>query len=215
MQLQDIYANVFSIVHFFVAVNSQSEKKLQQLSSTLFMENNESLVKSMNNHEEYMEIALSQANEAYVKGEFPVGAVFVHKGEVVASGRRAHSQELMASVNEIDHAEIVALRSLLGKKNDIPSEELIVYSTMEPCLMCFSTMILNGIRSFVYAYEDVMGGGTNLPLQQLSPLYAEMKVNITPNVLRSKSLVLFRNFFLNPENLYWKGSLLANYTLSQ
>ena len=98
---------------------------------------------------------------------------------------------------------------------EIPLAEITVYSTMEPCLMCYSTMILNGIRKIVYAYEDVMGGGTNLPLQQLNPLYRDMNVELVPDVLRERSLSLFKRFFLNPANNYWKDSLLSSYTLSQ
>ena len=169
----------------------------------------------MTNHEKYMQIALFQAKEALDQGEFPVGAVFVHEDKIIASGSREHSREQKESVNEIDHAEILALRNFLALETDIPLNELIVYSTMEPCLMCYSTMILNGIRNIVYAYEDVMGGGTNLPLESLKPLYAKMNVNITPHVLREQSLDLFQKFFSNPENLYWKDSLLANYTLKQ
>ncbi len=162
-----------------------------------------------------MQVALSQAKEAFDQGEFPVGAVLVYQDKIVASGRREHTREQKESVNEIDHAEILALRNFLALDADIPLDEIIVYSTMEPCLMCYSTMILNGIRNIVYAYEDVMGGGTTLPLERLKPLYAEMKVNITSHVLRRQSLDLFQKFFSNPENLYWKNSLLANYTLSQ
>jgi len=169
----------------------------------------------MNNHEEYMRIALEQAKEALALGEFPVGAVFVHEGKVVVSGKRAHTHEQKETVNEIDHAEILALRSLLSLETTFAAQEVTVYSTMEPCLMCYSTMILNGIRNIVYAYEDVMGGGTNLPLDSLNPLYKEMKVNIVPYVLRKQSLELFQQFFSNSENLYWKDSLLANYTLQQ
>ncbi len=169
----------------------------------------------MENHEKYMQVALKQAKGALEQGEFPVGAVIVHEGQVVASGKRAHTHEQKETVNEIDHAEILALRSFLSQETDIPTGDLTVYSTMEPCLMCYSTMILNGIRTFVYAYEDVMGGGTNLPFDRLKPLYSEMKVQIIPNVLREQSLELFQQFFSNPENLYWKDSLLANYTLNQ
>ncbi len=75
-------------------------------------------------------------------------------------------------------------------------------------------MILNGIRKFVYAYEDVMGGGTNLPLAQLNPLYQEMEIEIIPHILRKESLDLFKQFFMNPENTYWKDSLLSQYTLT-
>jgi tRNA(adenine34) deaminase len=169
----------------------------------------------MKSHEKYMQVALKQAHEALALGEFPVGTVFVHKGQIVASGKRAYTHEQTETVNEIDHAEILALRSFLAKETTIPADELTVYSTMEPCLMCYSTMILNGIRNMVYAYEDVMGGGTNLPLESLNPLYADMKVHIVPHVLRQESLELFQQFFSNPENLYWKDSLLANYTLSK
>ena len=166
-------------------------------------------------HHEYMEIALSQAREALSQGEFPVGAVFVHGNTVVASGQRLHTRGRDAAVNEIDHAEIVALRRYLSQETAVDMTEVVVYSTMEPCLMCYSTMILNGIRNIVYAYEDVMGGGTNLPLKQLNPLYAKMEVTVTPHVLREESLALFQEYFSNPDNMYWRDSLLANYTLKQ
>ncbi|HIP39498.1 MAG TPA: nucleoside deaminase [Desulfocapsa sulfexigens] len=167
------------------------------------------------NHEKYMRVALEQAKEALSQGEFPVGTVFVHEERVIASGQRAHTRGRLAPVNEIDHAEVLALRNFLAEESEIPMEDIVVYATMEPCLMCFSTMILNGIRNIVYAYEDVMGGGTSLSLQQLKPLYAGMNVHITPHVLREQSLELFQRFFSNPENEYWKDSLLANYTISQ
>jgi tRNA(adenine34) deaminase len=169
----------------------------------------------MENHEKYMRIALQQAGEALAQGEFPVGAVFVFNGQVVATGKREHTREKQETVNEIDHAEIIALRNFLAQETEIAPAELIVYSTMEPCLMCFSTLILNGVRNIVFAYEDVMGGGTNLPLEQLNPLYKVMEIDIVPNVLREQSLDLFKRFFSDPDNLYWKDSLLANYTTSQ
>ena len=168
----------------------------------------------MKNHEKFMRIALEQAEEALEQEEFPVGAIFVYEDTILASGKRAHSREQKEAVNEIDHAEIIALRSLLVTPPDIPMADITVYSTMEPCLMCYSTMILNGIRKIVYAYEDVMGGGTNLPLAQLNPLYQEMEIEIIPHVLRQESLDLFKKFFTNPENTYWKDSLLSQYTLT-
>ncbi len=138
--------------------------------------------------------------------------MLVHKGEVIASSKRAHSR---SKVNEMDHAEMLALRSFLDAEPVIAPQEVTVYATMEPCLMCFSTLILNGIRKIVYAYEDVMGGGTNLSLTALNPLYAAMEIEVVPAVLRQESLALFQQFFRNPDNPYWKGSLLATYTLEQ
>jgi tRNA(adenine34) deaminase len=166
----------------------------------------------MREHEIPMLLALAEAEAALKQGEFPAGCVLVHKGEVIASGQRAHSR---SKVNEMDHAEILALRSFLDAEPAIAPQEVTVYATMEPCLMCFSTLILNGIRKIVYAYEDVMGGGTNLHLTALNPLYAAMEIEVVPAVLRQESLALFQQFFRNPDNPYWKGSLLAAYTLEQ
>jgi tRNA(adenine34) deaminase len=167
----------------------------------------------MTHHETYMREALLEAGKALAAGEFPVGCVMVHKDGIVSRGRRINSKT--PNENELDHAEIVALRKLFAQHPEIDRSELIVYSTMEPCLMCYVTLLLNGIRTIVYGYEDVMGGGTNLALQSLNPLYREMSVAITPHVLRRESLELFKTFFADQDNTYWQDSSLARYTLAQ
>ncbi len=166
----------------------------------------------MNRHEKHMEIALHQARQALTGGDFPVGCVFEYQNEIVATGRRYNS---FGKVNEMDHAEMVALRALLDSERRIDISEVTVYSTMEPCLMCFATLLVNGVRKIVYSYEDAMGGGTNLPLQALSPLYRDLNVKITGGILRKKGLGLFKEFFANPDNNYLADSLLAAYTLHQ
>ena len=163
-------------------------------------------------HAEIMELALLQAKEALAAGEFPVGCVIVSQGDVVATGQRTNSR---TTTNELDHAEIVALRALYEKQPAFDPALVTVYSTMEPCLMCFSTLIVNGIRSFVYAYEDAMGGGTNLPLKHLAPLYRDLQLEIITGVLRSESLGLFKDFFGRGKNGYLADTYLARYTLSQ
>ncbi len=160
-----------------------------------------------------MRLALAEAQKALAGGEFPVGCVFVHRGEVVARGRRINSTA--AAVNEIDHAEIVALRELIANLPKIRRDEITVYSTMEPCLMCYATLLLNGIRTIVYGYEDVMGGGTDLSLSELRPLYKEMQVKVVPYILRRECLRHHKKFFENPANSYWQGSTLAEYTMAQ
>ena len=79
--------------------------------------------------------------------------------------------------------------------------------------MCFSTLLLSGIRRFVWAYEDVMGGGTSLDLRSMPPLYAGMDIELTGGVLRTESLRLFQDFFR--QYSYWQDSLLEHYTLEQ
>ena len=163
--------------------------------------------------EYFMGIALKEAQKTLSKGEFPVGCIMVSQNEVIATGARRSSAG--TSANEIDHAEMIALRELWKLGEGADPSRITVYSTMEPCLMCFAALILAGIKSIVYAYEDVMGGGTNADLSGLPPLYSGAGISVVPGVLREESLALFRKFFSDPANLYWKGSLLAGYTLSQ
>jgi tRNA(adenine34) deaminase len=167
----------------------------------------------MREHEPFMHQALSEAEKALAAGEFPVGAVLVYEGEVLLRGRRQHSKAETA--NELEHAEIVILQQLVARYPGIAQDRLTLYSTMEPCLMCYSGLLLNGIHRIVYGYEDVMGGGTNLPLEELSPLYQQMEVVVLPHILRQECLVLFKKFFADPANSYWRQSQLADYTLAQ
>lgn len=153
-----------------------------------------------------------EAQVALDRGQFPVGCVIAIGEEVVSTGARTNSD---VDFSEIDHAEIVALRKLREYTNKIDLSRVTVYSTMEPCLMCFSTLIVNGVQRVVYGYEDAMGGGTNLPLSKLAPLYKNHPMTIVPGVLRTECLELFYQFFSNPDNPYLSGTLLAEYTLKQ
>jgi tRNA(adenine34) deaminase len=164
-------------------------------------------------HELFMRTALAEAEKALATGEFPVGSLMVYENKIISRGRRSHSRS--DGINELDHAEVTALRNLVEERPEIEMARVVVYTTMEPCLMCYATLLLNGIRKIVYGYEDIMGGGTNLPLLRLNPLYQEMKAVVIPGVLRKECLLLFKDFFSDSRNTYWRNSRLAEYTLAQ
>jgi len=163
------------------------------------------------NYDFYMKQALDQAELALNDGEFPVGCVIVHKDNVVVRSRRANSAN--QNMNEIDHAEIIALKHLSGIVPISERKDVVLYSTMEPCLMCFAAIMLSGIQHVVYAYEDAMGGGTACNRQILPPLYSSAEMTLVKGIMRKESLDLFKRFFLLPYNRYWKGSYLEQYTL--
>jgi len=159
----------------------------------------------------FMDCALQEAEKALAMGEFPVGCVIASGDEIVASGGRRDSA---STAPELEHAEIVAIRRLMREKPGLDPASLTVYSTMEPCLMCFGTLVVNGCRRIVYAYEDVMGGAADLPLEYLRPLYKNMTLTVIGGVRRRQSLALFQRFFA-ARPAYLRGSLLAEYTLAQ
>ena len=169
----------------------------------------------------FMTTALDLARSALTGGDFPVGCVIADGEIVVARGRRTgtaagpENDPGNEPRNEIDHAEINALRDLYNTMPDIDRSKLSIYCTMEPCLMCFSAILLSGIGRIVYAYEDVMGGGCTCDRSGLAPLYRDAKLTVTAGFLRANSLALFKQFFAESGNPYWSDSLLSRYTLEQ
>lgn len=164
-------------------------------------------------YEYFMGKALNQARNAFSAGEFPVGCVVVHEDRILTTGARKGTTGNIP--NEIDHAEMIALKRLADLKLQKDNQRMTLFTTLEPCLMCLGAMILSGISEIVYAYEDVMGGGLSCNLKNLMPLYKNSRISVVPHILRKESLTLFQAFFSNPENSYWQGSLLAEYTLEQ
>jgi len=106
-------------------------------------------------HEEYMQIALAQAEKAGRINEVPVGAVLVdQKGRVLA---KAHNR----TINSCDpsaHAEILALRAAAVKIKNYRLTGCLLYVTIEPCLMCMGALVHARIAMVVYGACDPKWG---------------------------------------------------------
>ena len=112
--------------------------------------------------EQFMAEALAEARRSLDIGEFPVGAVVVHRDEVVA---RAHWRGA-AERRLLDHAEIVALMEAerSGAVSRRPErQEATLYTTLEPCALCMSAAMSFLLGCIVFALEAAVDGGTNLP----------------------------------------------------
>ena len=164
-------------------------------------------------YERFMQKALEEAQTALTAGEFPVGCVMVQDKKILASGARRGTTG--GYPNEVDHAELVALRRLFRLNLQMNMREVTVFSTLEPCLMCFGALMISGIGKLVFAFEDPMGGGTQCDVARLTPLYQSNQMAIIPGILRNESLKMLKAFFSEPKNTYLKESLLAAYTLDQ
>ena len=160
-----------------------------------------------------MQQALNLAQQALDEDEFPVGCIMVYNDRIIAQGERTGTRLQVPS--EIDHAEIIALRQLEAQQMNIDYNKVTLYATLEPCLMCFGALLISGIGTVVYAYEDAMGGGTACDRTQLPALYKNNGVRIIPHVCRSRSLALFKDYFSRSHIDYWQDSFLAEYTLAQ
>jgi tRNA(adenine34) deaminase len=94
---------------------------------------------------EYIDRALRLAEEALVRGDWPVAALIVRDDVVLGAGQNRQNTE--ADVTW--HAETDALRAATRAQGADRVAGSTLYTTMEPCPMCAWAMKLAGIRRLV------------------------------------------------------------------
>lgn len=113
----------------------------------------------------FMQAALAEAHAALDAGNMPIGAAIVHDGRVIALGRNAIDEP----ADDTRHAELVAIESIapfLARHK----RECVLYTTLEPCMMCLGAIVNVGIESVVIGQADEYVGA--LPLMPHGEYYA-------------------------------------------
>ncbi len=144
----------------------------------------------------FMQAALVEGEKALAQGYLPVGAVLVQNGQIIS---RAH--KTMAS-SLLDHAETNLLRSSLqGQVNN--RQSITLYTTLEPCLMCFGTIRHCSLGRLVYAMEDAYGGASGLPDQALPVRHHSRPIEVRGGVMREDARHLFKRFLATTKEAFW------------
>ena len=105
-----------------------------------------------------MQRAIELALLAGQEGNLPVGAVISLGGEVVAEGRNAI---WVPKFDGTRHAELEALRAVPHDLWD-SSENMSIYTTLEPCLMCFGSIMLHRVGRVLFGSSDPYGGACSV-----------------------------------------------------
>ena len=92
-----------------------------------------------------MDLALRYAEEAFARGDWPVAALIVRDGVVLANGQNRQNTE----ADITSHAELEAIRAATRAHGAERVAGATVYTTMEPCPMCAGAMMLAGVRRLV------------------------------------------------------------------
>jgi len=124
------------------------------------------MLNSKSEDDRFMQRAIELALLAEREGNLPVGAVISLGGRILAEGRSA------LWVPEFDatrHAEMEALRAVPKDLWESPSD-LSLYSTLEPCLMCFGSILLHRVGRVVFGSSDAYGGASSV-LAHLPPYF--------------------------------------------
>ena len=94
--------------------------------------------------EHYMQQAIKEAQNAFVAGEVPVGAVLVMNDRIIARGHNQVEQ----LTDSTAHAEMITLTSAFNFLGSKYLPEAVLYVTIQPCLMCSGALYWSKIAGW-------------------------------------------------------------------
>jgi tRNA(adenine34) deaminase len=144
-----------------------------------------------NPHEFYMAAALKQAQKAAADDEVPVGAVIVHKGDIIA---KAYNQ-IERLKDPTAHAEMIAITQAASFLDNKWLSECSIYVTIEPCSMCAGALVLARIKEIIYGADDPKTGACGSILNIVNNKELNHQVDITKGVLANDCAFLLSEFF--------------------
>ena len=141
---------------------------------------------------DYMRLAIDICRRGIERGQSPFGAVIVRNGDVIAA---AHNH-VWLNTDITAHAEVCAIRDACRRLCTIKLTGCDIYSTTEPCPMCFSAIHWAGMRRIVFgcAISDAASAG----FSELSISNQQMKsqggspLQIAAPLLRDECAELFQ-----------------------
>lgn len=149
--------------------------------------------------ERFMRLAIEKTKEGIAKGQTPFGACIVKNGKVISCVHNI----VWKSTDITAHAEIHAIREACKKLKTIDLSECVIYSTCEPCPMCFSACHWANISKVIYGAKisDAKKYGFN----ELTVSNKEMKekgkskIKIIGDFLRDETVELFKLWAKNKD----------------
>ena len=135
--------------------------------------------------EYFMKKALVEAENAFEKGEIPVGAIIVVDNRVIA---RSHNlTEMLHDVTA--HAEMQAITAAANFIGGKYLKGCTLYVTLEPCQMCAGALYWSQISKIVFGARDEQRGFMTLGTQ-LHP-----KTEVVSGVMADQCAQLMKDFF--------------------
>ncbi len=141
--------------------------------------------------EDFMRLALAQAGEAASAGEVPVGAVLVHQGQVIATGRNAP----IGDQDPTAHAEMLALRAGAQALGNYRLEDCELFVTLEPCAMCSGAMLHARLKRVVFGAADPKTGAAGSVLNLFGQTQLNHQTQVEGGVLAQECGAALQDFF--------------------
>ena len=141
--------------------------------------------------ENFMRLALRQAEQAAAQGDVPVGAVIERGGKVIAAA--GNERELRRDPTA--HAEIIAIRAAADLLGGWRLPDCTIYVTVEPCPMCAGAIYMSRIERLVYGAADVKAGAAGTLMDIVRDPRLNHRVEVRSGLLAADAADLLKTFF--------------------
>jgi tRNA(adenine34) deaminase len=141
--------------------------------------------------EEFMRLALGEAELARAEGEVPIGAIVVVGGEVIGRGHNA----VIQNNDPTAHAEIMALRDAAKRLGNYRLLNATLYSTIEPCAMCAGAIVHARAARLVYGALDEKAGAVASHFEICSTDFLNHRVTVEKGILEADCREVLQSFF--------------------
>lgn len=144
--------------------------------------------------DDWMRLAIEKAREGIAAGQTPFGCAIVRGDRLLACEHNV----VWRQTDPTAHAEVTAIRRACAAAGTIDLAGSVLYSTCEPCPMCFAAAHWAKVARVVYGAEiaDARGAGFSeltLSNKEIKAL-GRSPVVITPGVLREECAALFQEW---------------------
>ncbi len=139
-------------------------------------------------YNQHMREALKEAEQALSSRDRPIGAVILHKGQVIA---RAHHQVKLLR-DPTAHATIIAITQAANALQSDQLPEAVVYVTQEPCAMCVGALLLSGVERLVFGATDSKRGACGSVVDLPSNEQLNRRLVVVKEVLAGECYTLLR-----------------------
>lgn len=143
--------------------------------------------------EDYMRVAIMEAEVAILQGEVPVGAVLVDPktGDIISSVSNAP----ILKCDPTAHAEILAIRDAALWVENYRLSGLVLYVTLEPCTMCAGAISNARIERVVFGASDPKGGAVENGVRFFDSPACHHRPEVTGGILAEECSSILKAFF--------------------